>query len=159
MGMRVVSPQGNNAALLQNLVDMAAGSKHLIGARSRASSRRPFSVIQEMEAEFEQVAGQKMQELEAEEQKVIARISDLQASKQNGNQLLLSPEQQREIAELRAQQVNFSRQIRGLEKDLQKQKDALAARVTLANIGFMPLLVLLVGMIVYTRRQSATRAK
>lgn len=159
MGMRMVSPQGNNAALLQNTLDMAAGSKHLIGARSRTASRRPFSVIQEMEADFEQQAGEKMQELEAEQQSVIAKIRELQTTKQEGNRLLLGPEQQKEIAELRAQQVEFSRQIRDLQKDLQRQKDSLSASVTFWNVAIMPLAVLITGLIIYTRRRNASSAK
>lgn len=159
MGMRMVSPQGNNAALLQNLLDMSAGSKHLIGARSRAPSRRPFSVVQEMEAEFEQQAGQKMQELEEEQEKVVAKIQELQTAEQSGNQLLLNPEQQQEIVKLRAQQVDFRRQLRDLQKDLQRQKDSLSTKVTLANVGILPIAVLLIGLLVYAKRRSSTRAK
>ena len=159
MGMRMVTPQGNNAALLQNLLDMSAGSKYLIGARSRAPSRRPFSVVQEMEADFEQQAGEKMQELQAEQSKVVTKIQELQAQKQEGSQLLLSSEQQKEIEDLRAQQVTFSKQLRDLQKDLKKQKDALSAKVTLANVAIMPSIVLLIGLFVYLKKRSSSRAK
>ena len=55
--MRIASPSNGNSSLLLNLLDQATGSKHLIGARSRASTRRPFTVVQEMEADFEQEVG------------------------------------------------------------------------------------------------------
>lgn len=159
MNMRMVSPTGGNSSLLQNIIDMSAGSKHLIGARSRAPSRRPFSVIQEMESDFEQQAGEKMAKLKAEEEKLISRIQELQSTQQTGNKLLLTKENQAEIQGLRAQQVEFSRQIRDLRKDLKRQKDALASKVTLANVGIIPLIVLLIGLVVYARRRSATRAR
>ena len=159
MGMRVANPQGSNPALIQNLVDMSAGSKHLIGARSRAPSRRPFTVIKEMEADFEQKAGEKMASLQEEEQALIEKITALQSANQNKNSLLLNPEQQSELVKLRAQQVDFRRQLRDLQKDLQSEKDALSNKVTLANVTIMPLLVLIAGLLVYLRRKSLTRAK
>lgn len=158
-GMRMVSPQGNNAALLQNLIDMSAGSKHLIGARSRAPSRRPFSVVQELEAQFEQRAGEKMQKLEQEREVVLNRIQQLQSEKQQGTELLLSPQQQKEIRDLQSQQVDFARQLRELQKDLKKEKDALATKVTLANVVILPLAVLLLGLGVYLKRRALTGAK
>ena len=159
LGMQMVSPQGSNAALLQNIIDMSAGSKHLIGSRSRAASRRPFTLIQEMEAAFEKSAGEKMNALQAEREKVAERINQLQAQKQNDQSLILSPEQQKEIIELRAQEVNFSKQLRELQKDLKKQKDRLAGNVTLFNAVLIPLLVLILGLVVYSKRRSASRAK
>ena len=46
------SPSNGNASLLFNLLDQAVGSKHLIGSRSRSAIRRPFTVVQKMEADF-----------------------------------------------------------------------------------------------------------
>jgi len=112
-----------------------------------------------MEANFEQKAGEKMAQLQDEEQAIIEKITSLQSTQQEGNRLLLNPEQQGEIANLRAQQVDFRRQLRDLQKDLQSEKDALSNKITLVNVAIMPLLVLIFGLVVYLRRQSLTRAK
>lgn len=159
LGMRMAQPRGGNAGLLENILDQATGSKYLIGARSRAETRRPFTVVQEMEAAFEQKAGEKIAQLEEEQNAVRQKLAELQQQKAQGNELLLSPEQEAEIRNLRTQQVEFSRQIRELQKDLRKEKDQLAAKVTIANVVIVPLGVLLAGFFVFLKRRSATRAK
>ena len=62
-GTALASPANGNASLLLNLIDQAAGSKYLIGARSRSATRRPFTVIQNMEADFNQRVGKKVAEI------------------------------------------------------------------------------------------------
>ncbi len=61
-GMRMVSPINGNSTLMFNLIDQAVGSPHLIGSRSRSALRRPFTVIADMEAEFNRQVGEKIQE-------------------------------------------------------------------------------------------------
>ena len=60
------SPVNGNSVLLFNILDQATGSKHLIGSRSRASTRRPFTLIQEMEARSERKVGDKKAKVEEE---------------------------------------------------------------------------------------------
>ena len=159
LGTRMATPQGSNTALVQNIVDLSVGSKHLIGARSRVPSRRPFTVVKEMEAKFEKIAGEKVAQLQEEEQLVIEKIKQLQSSNQANGSILINPGQQAELAGLREQEIDFRRQLRDLQKDLQSEKDALSNKVTLANVVIMPALILLIGLAVYFRRSVTTRAK
>jgi len=157
--MRLASPTNGNSSLLLNLLDQATGSKHLIGARSRASTRRPFTVVQEMEADFEQEVGKKITELEEKQQDAMTKLSELQSQKSSGKELFLSPEQEKEIAKLREQQVTYSRQIRDEQKDLKTRKTALNSSVTLLNLGVMPGFVILLGLFVWVSRYLSTRAR
>ena len=157
--MRLASPTNGNSSLLLNMLDQATGSKHLIGARSRASTRRPFTVVQEMEAEFEKDVGEQIKELEEKQQEAVGRLNELQSQKSSGTELLLSPEQESEIRKLREQQVSYSREIRKEQKGLQRRKTALNTKVTLLNIGVMPLVVILAGLFVWLARRASTRAR
>jgi ABC-type uncharacterized transport system involved in gliding motility auxiliary subunit len=158
-GMQMASPVNGNASLLFNILDQAVGSKHLIGSRSRSAVRRPFTVIQKMEAEFDEKVGSRIREFEEKQNAARERLSQLESSKAAGSELYLSPEQEQEIRKLRKEQVEYSKLIREQEKDLRRQKDQLAGKVTLLNVAAMPSLVVLAGLGLFFARRRATRAR
>ncbi|MFN6018626.1 MAG: Gldg family protein [Verrucomicrobiota bacterium] len=158
-GVQMASPINGNASLLFNLLDQATGSKHLIGSRSRSAIRRPFTVVQKMEAEFNQQVGTKIEEFQEKQKAAQQKLSDLQAQKSRGSELFLSPEQEAEIRKLRKEQVEYSKLIREQEKDLRRQKDKLAGKITLLNVAVMPLLVTLFGLGLFIQRRRSTRAR
>jgi ABC-type uncharacterized transport system involved in gliding motility auxiliary subunit len=158
-GMQMAAPANGNAALLLNLLDQASGSQYLIGARSRAATRRPFTVVQEMEAEFNKKVGAKIEEFQTKLEETQAKLQELQAQKAQGSELFLSPEQEAEIEKLRQQQVQYARMTREQQKDLRRQKDKLAGNITLLNVAAMPALVILFGLALFLKRRSSTRAR
>lgn len=158
-GTQMASPVNGNASLLFNLLDQAVGSKHLIGARSRSAIRRPFTVVQKMESDFNQQVGTKIVEFQEKQKAAQQKLGELQAKKSRGSELYLSPEQEAEIRTLRKQQVEYSKLIREQEKELRRQKDKLAGKITLLNVAAMPLIVILVGFALFFQRRRATRAR
>jgi ABC-type uncharacterized transport system involved in gliding motility auxiliary subunit len=158
-GMQLAAPSNGNSSLLLNLLDQATGSKHLIGARSRASARRPFTVIQQMEADFEQEVGRKIKELEDKQKDAVSKLNELQSQKSRGSELYLTPEQESEIRKLRAQQVSYSRQIREEQKELKSRKNRLATWITALNVLAVPVCVIFAGLGAYLSRRSSTRAR
>lgn len=158
-GMQMATPANGNAAMLMNLLDQATGSEYLIGSRSRAATRRPFTVVQEMEAKFEKQVGDKIAEFEAKQIEAQQKLNELQAQKSQGNELFLSPEQEAEIEKLRKQQVEYSRLLREQQKDLRRQKDKLAGNITLLNVAAMPAIVILFGLGIFIIRRSSTSAR
>ena len=158
-GVQMASPINGNASLLFNLLDQATGSKHLIGSRSRSAIRRPFTVVQKMEAEFNPQVGTKIEEFQEKQKAAEQKLSELQSQKSSGKELYLSPEQEAEIRKLRKEQVEYSKLIREQEKDLRRQKDKLAGKITLLNVAVMPLLVTLFGLGLFIQRRRSTRAR
>jgi len=155
----MASPVNGNISLLLNLLDQAVGSKHLIGARSRAAIRRPFTVIQEMEAKFDEKVGERITEFQEKQRAAQQRLAELQSQRTQGSELYLSPEQEAEIRKLRQEQVEYAKLIREQEKDLRRQKDKLGGRVTLLNVAVMPALVVVFGFGLYLQRRRTTRAR
>jgi len=158
-GTQLASPVNGNASLLFNIIDQAVGSKHLIGSRSRSAIRRPFTVVQKMEADFNKQVGSKIEEFQEKQKAAQQKLSELQAQKSRGAELYLSPAQEAEIKKLRKEQVEYSKLIRGQEKELRRQKDALAGKVTIYNVAVMPLAVIIVGFVLFIQRRRATRAR
>jgi ABC-type uncharacterized transport system involved in gliding motility auxiliary subunit len=160
-GGRMVNlgPQNGNSSLLLNMVDQAASSTHLIGARSRAAISRPFTKIKEMEAEASAKVRDQEAELKKRAEEVNNKLNALQQSKAAGTELFLSPEQEAEIKKFRKENVDINKKQRELMKDLRREKDSIAGRITLANVLGMPLLVILFGIGLLVKRRSATRAR
>ncbi|GAA5116448.1 Gldg family protein [Luteolibacter yonseiensis] len=158
-GTQMVSQMNGNAPLLFNLLDQATGSKHLIGSRSRSAILRPFTVVQQMEADFNKTVGAKIEEFQAKQNAAQEKLNDLQSQKSQGAELYLSPEQEAEIKKLREEQVEYSKLIREQEKELRRQKDKLAGNITLLNVAAMPALVVIVGLALFIKRRSSTRAR
>jgi ABC-type uncharacterized transport system involved in gliding motility auxiliary subunit len=158
-GTQMATPMNGNASLLFNLLDQAVGSKHLIGSRSRTAIRRPFTVVQKMESDFNKTVGAKIEEFQEKQKAAQQKLSDLQAQKSGGAELYLSPAQEEEIKKLRQEQVNYAKLIREQEKDLRRQKDKLAGKITLLNVAAMPAAVILIGLGLFANRRRSTRAR
>ena len=53
----------------------------------------------------------------------------------------------------------YSRLIREQQKELRREKDKLGGKITLLNVAAMPALVILVGLGLFLKRRSSTRAR
>lgn len=149
----------NNAALLQNILDQSTGSRHLIGSRSRAATTRPFTVVKEMETDFEQEIRDDVKKAEEKMQEIVGELQKLQAQKTQGKALILSPEQERKIHELQTQQINLRRELRDKQKGLKTKKDQLYSKLTWMTVLITPLLIALTGIGVWLYRRRTTRAQ
>ncbi len=158
-GTQMATPSNGNSSLLFNLLDQAVGSKHLIGSRSRTAITRPFTVVKKMESDFNKTVGAKIEEFQTKQKAAQQKLSDLQSQKSRGSELYLSPAQEEEIKKLRLEQVDYSKLIREQEKELRRQKDKLAGNITLLNVAAMPAAVILLGLGLFIKRRSATRAR
>lgn len=158
-GMQMVSPINGNSSLLMNVIDQAAGSQYLIGARSRSATRRPFKVIQEMEDNFDKNVGAEIAKIREEEKSAVEKLQALQAEKSKLNDPIASPEQEVAIKNLRKQQLEASKKVREMEKGLKSQKDAVTGRITLLNVAGMPVVVTLFAIGLFIVRRSNTRAR
>jgi ABC-type uncharacterized transport system involved in gliding motility auxiliary subunit len=149
-----------NLSLLQNIVEQASGDPSLVGARSRASVRRPFTVVQEMEAAARKSYQAKIESLDAKLQELQTKLSEMQVKKEgNSARLILSPEQQQALKNFTEQQVNTRKELRVTRRNLRQDVDALENRLKWLNIAAMPILVAAVGitLAVVRRRKMAAR--
>ncbi len=158
-GMQAAMPYNGNSVLLLNIIDQAASSSDLIGARSRASIRRPFTRIRDMEAKSEQKVGAEIAAYKKKKEETSSRISELQAAKANSKDLYASPEQEAELKKLNEKEIEINRNIRDKQKDLKREKDTLSANITVLNLAVVPGFVLLFALGVWLSRRSSSRAR
>lgn len=148
----------NNAALLQNILDQCTGSKHLIGSRSRSATTRPFTIIKEMETDYEREMYGDVKEAEKAMNDIVSQLQQLQDQKGQGKAMILTEEQQTKLTELQEEQIRLRRELREKQKGLQAKKDKLFAKITWMTVGITPAAVALFGLIVWFVRRTRTRA-
>ena len=145
-----------NLTLFSNAMEQFAGREELIGVRSRGASDRPFTVVNELEAEATKKWQAKEAEFQEELQQTQQRLSALQKEKKGGERFILSKEQQDEIVKLRKSQAETRKQLKNVRKELTADIDSLGLRLKIINIALVPVLVVLFGLLRgYLRRKRA----
>jgi ABC-type uncharacterized transport system involved in gliding motility auxiliary subunit len=156
MGHPVAQPFADNGAFILNAVENLTGSDDLISLRTRASSDRPFTVVQGLR----QAAETKYRETENTLQNNLAQAQQTLAQLQQGsggNAIALSQKQKDEIERIRRGMAQTRVQLRDVQHNLRAEVDALGSRLAFLNIVGVPILLagfaLVLGMIRARRRR------
>jgi ABC-type uncharacterized transport system involved in gliding motility auxiliary subunit len=157
LGQRLVSAFANNGDFVINALDNLSGSAALIGLRSRATYTRPFTKVEELRRNADLEFRATEDRLEAELTQTEQRLGELQASRSDGNSLLMSPEQQAEIQRFLDEQVRIRQELRAVRRNLDADIDRLGAWLTAINIALVPLVLTIIalGVVVVRRRRKA----
>ena len=154
-------PTADNGSFVVNALESLAGGGELIGLRSRGSSIRPFTVVQDLEREAETRYRETERALQGQLQETENKLRELQgAVSQDAEQgaPILTAEQRETIAEFREQIVTIRKRLRDVQYELRSDIDALSARLEALNSYVMPVLVVIAALIVPVvrrrRRQS-----
>ncbi len=158
-GGRVVTPNNGNLALAEGAIEQLSGDSNLIAVRSRATAVRPFVVIKEMQARAESHYQDTIRQLETSLADAQRKLNELQQSKQSGQQYILSPEQQQEIANFRKKEAGIKVQLKDERKKLRAEIDSLETRLKWINIAAMPAIVAFSGVFLAIGRRQSRAAR
>ena len=144
-----------NITFVQNLVDHF-GDDTLINIRSR-NQNRPFTTIVDLEKEAQKKFEDKLKKLEAEQQEILQQKTKLESAGEGSNQftLRIDPEA---LKEIQAKELDKRKQIREIRKQLRSEIDLIQLKIKLANIGLMPMLVIIFGIGFFIRKRKKTAA-
>ena len=159
-GQRVAVPRNGNLALALGLVEHFSGDNALIGLRSRATFSKPLTVIREMESQAQQQYLGKIKELEDNLNQTQENLQKLQKGKGGPATAIMTGEQQAELDNFRKRAAETRRDLKELRKNLRVETDALEFWTKVVNIGLVPLLVALAGLVLALgkRRRIQQRA-
>jgi ABC-type uncharacterized transport system involved in gliding motility auxiliary subunit len=161
LGSRIAVPTAGNGSFVVNALDNLTGSSSLIAVRSRGSFIRPFTRIDSLRQEAELAFREKEAELIARLQQTEQRLQALESEKQGEDSLVLSDAQARELVEFRRQRLAIRKELREVRRSLRRNIEELHAKVRFANIGLVPLLIAIGGVLValvrYQRRRASIR--
>lgn len=154
LGQRIATPISDNANLLLAALDNFSGNDDLIGLRSRGLSRRPFTMVEELQAEAETEFRQEKQELDARLDELQARIDELQREKEGAvASQIVTPEQRQAIDDAREEQLETRKKLRAVQRKLDEDIDRLEFKVKAWNFA-VPALIALLALGVWAFRRS-----
>ena len=159
-GHRLPVPISANGSFVINALDNLAGSGDLIGIRSRGRFLRPFTVVNELRQEAELRFREKERELMQRLEEAEARLNELRSGE--GSEGVLTAEQRNVLMEFTDEQLRIRKELRDVRHSLRKDTEALEAWLKFINIGLIPIVIgvggLLAGLHRMRRRRAAARA-
>ncbi|HSI83614.1 MAG: Gldg family protein [Candidatus Methylacidiphilales bacterium] len=158
-GQRVLTPANGNLAIAQAAIENLAGNSNLVNIRGRANRERPFTVVRELQAKAEASYRAKISQLESSLSETEQRLAQLQQGKEGNQKFILSPEQQKELANFRKKEAEVRKELKVVRRDLRTEIDALETRLKWINIAAVPAIVALVGIGFALWRQKHAAAR
>lgn len=150
----------SNLPMFLNAVELLSGGGDLLSVRSRASTQRPFTKLDEMRDSVERQYRPRLETLNQQLQETAQKISTLRLKKDNKSQMLiLDPSQVKDLESMQETQAKINKEIREVKKEQNKEIDRVENRLTIANVFGMPLVVVVVGLLLALRRRIATAAR
>ena len=140
-GQQIANAFADNGTFVINALDTLSGSSDLIDVRSRASYSRPFTRVEELrvqaEARFQETEQRLQQELEDTE----SRLSELQSSRDDTGNILMTEEQQAEIDRFIDRRAEIRQELRAVQRGLDRDIERLGTVLKSINVALVPLLL------------------
>jgi ABC-type uncharacterized transport system involved in gliding motility auxiliary subunit/ABC-type transport system involved in cytochrome c biogenesis permease component len=157
LGSLLPKPWAGNGNFVLNAVDHLAGNTALVGLRAREGYSRPFTRVQALRREADEQVVVKERILRRQLDELDAKLTDLEAQDAEGIGGLTS-EQMQLVRDFQLKRVETRRELRRVRRELNREIEALGTRLKLLNIVLAPMLVALLGLMVFFYRRSAVRA-
>jgi ABC-type uncharacterized transport system involved in gliding motility auxiliary subunit len=143
----------DNHKLLLNAVDFLLGSQELMGVRAKRSIRRPFTLFDEIEAAAEKQSLDRERELRAEIEAAEEELRQKQSELSGRDAALFQKKLQDEVESLNEKIRQGNRELREIRKGRRAALARQEAKVRRSVLGWMPTLVLAVGIALAVRRR------
>lgn len=160
LGNRYGVPTSGNGSFVISAVENLSGSSALISIRNRGSYARPFDKVQELEIISQERFRAHEQALVEKLEATKAKLEQLEKAKEQENSLALNLQQKREEEAFRQELIATRKELRDVRHELNKDIELLEAKIKFFSIGFMPIVILLIGALVLMfgsiSRRSAT---
>ena len=156
-GQQLATAFASNGAFVVNALESLAGSADLISVRSRGSWSRPFTRVDELQADAEARFLETEQRLQQQLSETEQRLGELQSAREDTGSLLLTDEQQAEIDRFIEQRAEIRKELRAVQHGLDEDIEVLGTQLKILNIGLIPLLLTFgTGFLLWRRRRRAT---
>ena len=157
-GQTIAQPFANNGELVWNALDNLAGSADLISIRGRAPYSRPFERVEALRRDADARFRSTEQQLETQLQQTEEQLNKLQSAQPGGNELILSPEAASAIEKFQEDKLRIRKELRKTKADLELDIKSLGTRLKIINVLTMPVVIIVIGLLVYQWRKRRRHA-
>jgi len=146
VGLVISEMFNDNLNFLSNASEILTGSDDLIGLRSRGKFERPFTAVVKLKRTAQERWLTKENELVKQMEETTQKLRQIEEQKDVSQEMILSPEQEVEIAKFKEQRQKINRELKQVRRNLRASIETLGATLKGINIFLMPFLVALIGI-------------
>lgn len=157
-GQRFATAWASNGDFVANSLDNLTGSADLISIRGRANYSRPFTRVEDIRRQAEERFRTKEQELQHQLSDAEQKLSELQSRRNDQSSLILTPEQEKEVANFQVERTRIRKELREVQHGLAQDIESLGNWLKALNILLMPLVVAAIGFAVLSSRNRRRTA-
>ena len=158
LGQNFAVAWANNGDFLSNALDNLAGSNDLISVRGRQSFFRPFRKVDELRQHASDQLLTTEKKLDRELQDTERKLSELQSGRANQSSMVLTPEQEAELARFQKERGRIRKELRDVRRSLDVEIERLGTRLKIINIGLIPALITIGAIALAITRRRRLRA-
>ena len=148
----IVQAQNDNHKVVLNSIDYLLGSQDLMAVRAKSGMSRPFLRFDEIEAQAELDTLDRERQIREEIESFQEELREKQGEITQRNAALFERKLQEEVDELNERILEANRELRDIRKGRREALEREESAVRFAVIGWMPIVVLLVGLYLARRR-------
>ena len=148
----LTSAVNDNYKILLNSIDFLLGSDDLMSVRSKPSISRPFELFDEIEAEAEKETLDRERQIREEIESFQTELQSKQNEITQSNAALFQRNLQEEGDRLNERIQDASSELRDIRQDRRAALEKEENKVRFAVLGWMPALILILGMLLYFQR-------
>ncbi len=149
----VVTAANDNHKVLLNSVDHLLGDQALMQVRTARHLDRPFKLFDEIEADAEKQTLEREREIREQVEGFQQELSAKQSEITDSNAALLQRQVQQEVDSLNEKILDGNAKLREIRLERRSTLEGKERSVRLAVLGWMPALVLVLGLVLFIRRR------
>jgi ABC-type uncharacterized transport system involved in gliding motility auxiliary subunit len=155
-GETIRVPYTSNADFLMFALDQLSGANALKGLRGKGIAARPFTKVEQLQADAEKRLRAQRADLEKRYKEIQDKLKDVRTKGADGK-IELTADQQAAVVEFTRELLRIRREQRAVQFEARRDYETMDRTLKLANIGAVPVVVgliaLVVGFVRYKRRR------
>ncbi|MCY3927524.1 MAG: Gldg family protein [Acidobacteria bacterium] len=148
----IIQAANDNHKVVLNSIDYLLGSQDLMSVRAKSGISRPFLRFDEIEAQAELDTLDRERQIREEIESFEEELREKQGEITQRNAALFERKLQEEVDELNERILEGNRELRDIRKGRREALEREESMVRFAVIGWMPIVVLLIGLYRARRR-------
>ncbi len=155
-GESVRIPYTGNADFMMFALDQLSGANALKGLRGKGIAARPFSKVEQLQADADKRLRAQRADLEKRYKEIQDKLKDVRTKGADGK-IELTAEQQAAVVDFTRELLRIRREQRAVQFEARRDYESMDHALKLANIGAVPVVVgliaIVVGVVRYKRRR------